>query len=456
MIILLISSMGQVCKANTKLTSSLANQNSNYSDLSSQIADSMKNYFPRNIKNVAIWRIDGNRMMEVNFDALRDSMEIAIVKGHQLSLIDRTKLNLIFQEQGLSQTGLVDPAKMKKIGRLYGIDAIIFVEIMENIVDRFENATVIVKAIDTETGVLVYSAEFPVIGKYMRTEIDDLCGKFINSINSDKKVIKEGGIDTIAFWQIEADESGVDTPALISKLSNYFVNSKVLKVIDRDNLAELLNEQAFGATGLVDAATAKRLGKLYGVDAFIFGRAKSWERSEKDEILSTDIKVTLKMIDVDTAKIVWADDLQGHFKKPKSEIYSFFGERPYRNWFVDGLKSAIIPGWSQLDKGQRTKALMLFAAEGLSITGYIVANQKYNEAWTSYQNATSVSDINNYYNRADLYNKVSDGFKYLAIGIWLYNIWDAITCDSDIPQKTSNIYLIPSPERMTLGMRLIY
>lgn len=433
----------------------IINLDTNYLSLSTQTADSMKNFLPKNIKNIGIWRIDGNRWVDLNTEALRDSLEVAIVKGHRFNLIDRTKLNVIFEEQGLSQTGLIDPAKMKKIGKLYGIDAIIFVEILQNIIDEFDNATIIVKAIDTDTGLLSYTAEFPISGKYMRTEIDDLCGKFINSINSDKKAIKEGGIDTIAFWQIEGGESGVDTSALISKLSNCLVNSKMFKVIDRGNLAELLNEQAFGATGLVDAATAKRLGKLYGVDAFIFGRSRSWEKSEKVNILSSNIKMTLKMIDVDTAKIVWADELEGDFNKPKSGIYSFFGARPNRDELVDGLKSAIIPGWSQFDKGQGIKARTLLAGVGFSIAGYVVANQKYNEAWNSYQNAASAGDINNYYNRADLYNKARDGLKYFAIGIYLYNVWDAIYSEPDIAQKAARLYWNPY-DRMTFGVWMNY
>lgn len=432
------------------------NKNADYSGLAAKIADSMKNFLPKNIKNIALWRIDGNWFVGVDIDALRDSMEIAIVKGRQLSLIDRTKLNVIFKEQGLSQTGLVDPAKMKKIGKLYGLDAIVFVEILSNKIDKIENVTVIVKAIDTETGLLSYSAEFPIEDKYMKTEIDDLCGRFINSISSDKQAIIKDGVDTIAFWQIDAGQSGVDTSVLISKLSNYLKNSKTFKIIDRDNLKELLNEQTFGTTGLVDAATAKRLGKLYGVDAFIFGSAKDWEQSGNDDVLTTTIRVNLKMIDVNTAKIIWADELQGNFEKSRPEIYAFFGKEvpQEESWVIPAAKSAVIPGWGQRDNGQEEKGNAFLSWEILTVGVGYYAHTQYRSAWNNYMGATTRSDMDKYYSEANTYHNIRTWCIYLAAGIWLYNIYDAgVNCNA---LKTSSVYILPQEDKMLVGARVIF
>lgn len=427
-----------------------------YSDLSAKVADSMKDFLPKNIKNIAIWRIDGNRGAGVNVEALKDSLEVAIVKGRKLSLIDRTKLDLIFQEQGLSQTGLVDPAKMKKIGKLYGLDAIIFIEILQNKIDRFENPTIIVKAIDTETGLLSYSAEFSVLDKYMKTEIDDLYSKFVNSMNNDKQQISNEEIDTIAFWQIDSALSGVDTSTLISKLSNYFVNSKAVKIIDRENLKELLSEQAFGSSGLVDVATAKRLGKLYGVDAFIFGNVKDWEGSEKGSVLNANIKVSLKMINVNTAQIVWADELQGSFSESKKDIYAFFGEE-YKepvSWTVPAARSAIFPGWGQMVNGQKQKGLGFMGLEVLTIGAAYYAHTQYVSAWNKYLGATTRADMDKYYDEAYRYDSNRKSLIYLAIGVWLWNIYDAgINCNVS---TASNVYILPQEDKMLIGARMAF
>jgi hypothetical protein len=432
------------------------------SNASERIAESLRTSLPQDIKNLAVWNIDVNPNVSVNPTNIRDSIEIAIVKQHYFNLIDRTKLDLIFQEQGLSQTGLIDPENIKKIGKLYGIDAMIFVEILDNKIDKFTNPTVIIKAIDTETGILASASEIQLEDKYLSTEIDDLVAKAATSILSDKENIRSNGINTIAFWQLEGADPR-PKKAIMSKLNSYLVYSREFKIIDRENLAELLKEQTFGATGLVDADTARRLGKLYGVDAFIFGRIKDHSIYSTEDVIDASISVNLKMIDVNTAKIVWADELSGKYSGKIADIYTYFGEKrppkkpapsvPGATWIAPTFKSAVLPGWGQFQNGEAEKGVLFMCGYVLTAAGAIVTKQASDAEYQKYLSATSKSDMNTYYKRAN------DNYQYYqicastAIALWLLNVIDARL---SAPSYGYGLHIMPDKENCKIAWSFKY
>lgn len=328
---------------------------------------------------------------------------------------------------------------MKKIGKLYGIDAIIFAEVIDNAIDWIANATINVKAIDTETGILLYASEFPIDEKYMKTAIDDYVSKMTKSILNNKNNIKRNAINTIAFWQIEDSRGSLISNIVINKLTDELVNSGEFNIIDRDNLSELLKEQTFGTTGLVDPITAKRLGKLYGVDAFIFGRIKNYTIENDEEYISVNIDANLKMIDVNSAKIVWADETTGKYYSNKSDLYEYFGEKPlpspaaepFENkvitpdWITPTIRSAIWPGWGQRYNNQKEKGNAQSTIFFISALGAIGFKNSSDEQYKKYLNATNQSDIDTYYTKADDYYKYYQVCLSIAIIDWLLSINDA-------------------------------
>ncbi|MBN1698017.1 MAG: hypothetical protein JW881_10925 [Spirochaetales bacterium] len=55
------------------------------------------------------------------------------------------------------------------------------------------------------------------------------------------------------------------------KLTHELVNTGSLLVIERSRISEVLEEQSFSLSGMVDAGTAARIGKILSVDAVIIG-----------------------------------------------------------------------------------------------------------------------------------------------------------------------------------------
>jgi TolB-like protein len=70
-----------------------------------------------------------------------------------------------------------------------------------------------------------------------------------------------------------------------------------LEVVDRTHLKVLVQENKLSATGLIDPATARKLGQIAGVDALVTGTLTPF---------GDTVRLTLKVLDTSTARIIAA------------------------------------------------------------------------------------------------------------------------------------------------------
>jgi len=80
-----------------------------------------------------------------------------------------------------------------------------------------------------------------------------------------------------------------------------------MDVVDRARTEEILREQEFSYSGLVDQNTAVRLGKLLGAKAVLFLDFISFE----EDIDSYIVRVNAKLIDVETGRILYVASALG-------------------------------------------------------------------------------------------------------------------------------------------------
>ncbi len=73
---------------------------------------------------------------------------------------------------------------------------------------------------------------------------------------------------------------------------------KGFEVVDRNHLNTLLREHKLASSGLIDPATAKKLGQIAGVDAIVSGSLTPFGDS---------VRIAVKVLATDTARIVTAD-----------------------------------------------------------------------------------------------------------------------------------------------------
>jgi curli biogenesis system outer membrane secretion channel CsgG len=61
-------------------------------------------------------------------------------------------------------------------------------------------------------------------------------------------------------------------------------NKPYFKIVNRSQMQQILGEQAFAGSGVVDQSTAAKMGKLLGVEAVIVGSVNGWEVNEERHV----------------------------------------------------------------------------------------------------------------------------------------------------------------------------
>lgn len=82
---------------------------------------------------------------------------------------------------------------------------------------------------------------------------------------------------------------------------------KGFRVIDRTRLKSIIKENKLAATGLIDSATASKLGKIAGVDALVTGTLTPF---------GDNVRLTVKVLDSETADII--DSAKSNFAKTQA------------------------------------------------------------------------------------------------------------------------------------------
>lgn len=254
--------------------------------LAKSIAASVSELPGRKYGTVAFSRIKGN-LAENIVNELIDYTENEIVQKRRFRVIDRSKLQLILREQRFNLSGMVSSDTYKELGKLLGVDLFIY--------GRFYNDTMVLKAIDVESSALVWADIFQLKGLTNETNlIKNLAVKTTSFIKEDLERIKSSRIEQISFWNIN---SGFDTVKLIDYLSVALTKEGSFEVVDRENLQLILEEQKLNMEDFIDEQKAKRMGELYGVDAFIYGRVS--QRNGR-------YIASLKMLNIYNGVIEWA------------------------------------------------------------------------------------------------------------------------------------------------------
>ena len=103
----------------------------------------------------------------------------------------------------------------------------------------------------------------------------------------------------------------------VADLFSFALLESGFDVIDRAQTETILREQgAYGQSGILDPATIPKVGKIMGVQAIITGSVSDYSTGViymKDGTAMgySNVKMTIKMSDVETAQIVWAGSCEG-------------------------------------------------------------------------------------------------------------------------------------------------
>jgi len=106
-------------------------------------------------------------------------------------------------------------------------------------------------------------------------------------------------------------------------LTTELAKNKNFELIERDQIRSVLKEQAFDLSGVVDPASAAKMGELLGLKYLVYGKIISAGAEDKStelmgvrvNRLSVKVQIAVRMIDTTTGVIVWSDQVEGKVDK---------------------------------------------------------------------------------------------------------------------------------------------
>src|SRR4051812_12894070 len=206
---------------------------------------------------IAIWEFDNNAAHTYWYwdklgPAARNIIDTAFSENKLLSskfsVIERDKLNLVLKEQGLAQTGAIDPATAAKVGKILGVKYIILGGI-----DKFnvDNTRAGLGRLGVGGNLLQSNATISL------RVVDSTTAERVISISGDGQVKKGGGFVKDASFSKEA-EWGV-----ASETIDQAAKAVVDKLVTGDYLARI--SDAANPTGTLEG----KIIKVEGNRAFI-------------------------------------------------------------------------------------------------------------------------------------------------------------------------------------------
>jgi TolB-like protein len=115
------------------------------------------------------------------------------------------------------------------------------------------------------------------------------------------KITRVGSPLAVAIIPLETNGTNSQISSMIlDKLITNLVKKRRFKVIEREFLEKIINEQSLGMTGIVDEASAINAGKVIGAEAIIMG---------KQSELNGDLHISVRVIDVETSETITANEI---------------------------------------------------------------------------------------------------------------------------------------------------
>lgn len=273
--------------------------------LAGRIARSIHQMPGIHYKNLAISRIkEGAGNLNMNVNDLIDYINVKIVRARRFKVTDRSKLQLILKEQRIQMSEFVTPNEYKALGEILGVQLFVYGSVYRD--------ALVLKAIDVQSSVVAWSSSFALSennDNYLL--LQELGKELVLSLEKDLEAIKQEKVRLISFWNLETP-SAFSSEEVIDYLTTALSKNQRLSVIDRENLRQIYQEQKLNQAAFIDQNQARRLGELYGVDAFVYGKIS--------ERLDGSYVASLKMMSIYNGVIIWADLLKFTLPEKKESV----------------------------------------------------------------------------------------------------------------------------------------
>jgi curli biogenesis system outer membrane secretion channel CsgG len=174
-------------------------------------------------------------------------------------------------------------------------------------------------------------------------------------------------------------EAAADILGTILQKTNRFI------IIPQQDVAPILEQQAMGASGAIDPATAAKMGKLLGLNAIVTGAISAYSEAEegadylvyKKKKQIARVTVDYRIVDTTTGIQVAADSGQGVYEKKTGGALGLGSKSSYDADLRDGaLRDALTKGMVNMLKQFESQEWTGRIASIKGRTVYLNAGQK--------------------------------------------------------------------------------
>ncbi len=249
------------------------------------------------------------------------------------------------------------------------------------------------------------------------TQLRRLSDEVIKNLNALDGELRYQRFAVANFQEVGASTQDKELGLVVSaQLQSMLQNDHNLFLVERQEVAKIMEEVQLGQMGLVSEQDAVEIGKMSGAQALILG---SVSEAGAQYIVNT------KIVSVTEAR-VWAT---AQTTLPAADLIALSSEAAVLRTRSGAIyRSLLLPGWGQFYNREPIKGSVLVGGEivaaGLSAMFHFMGNQ----AEQDYNALGLESDANAF---ADLRTKASQNYQlrnifiYTAIGIHLFGIIDA-------------------------------
>ena len=217
-------------------------------------------------------------------------------------------------------------------------------------------------------------------------------------------------------------------------------------LIERMQLAKILEELKLSLLGLTDPGNAEAVGKMAGADAMIVGSVSE---------VAADFRISIRLVNVETGKIEKALAVS----VPQENMIALSSDYVVVRTRSDAIfRSLLIPGWGQLYNRAPVRGgvyLTLTAAAGGGAVAAFMLAEKSKEAYE----AIKEPDQTKLDAKAEEYStrrKWANGLGFAAAGIWVINIIDAAATGQASTEVKSAPALSLAPADSGAGMQVAW
>lgn len=347
---------------------------------------------------------------------LTEALVASLVNERGVPLVDRDSLAAAIAEAMVN--GAASDADLTEIAGAFGAELLLAGNVNKIGADYVVNT----RAIRTQTGEVLASvkASFSRGGDEVSSEaatlesqLRRLSDRLALGLDGLKGELRYQRVAVLPFQEVGANTQDRQLGLLVAaELTTWLRRDHNLMMVERSQVAALIDEMALGQLGVVDEGTSVEVGRLAGAQGLVIGTVS--EAGDK-------YLVNARVVGAESGKVVVAEEVP----LPAADLVALSSEAVVLRTRTGALyRSLLLPGWGQLYNRQPVKAGAIVGAEAATLAAALTFQIRAMRADDRYDRLTN-GDFESVHDKQVSNRRWRDIFLWAALAVHLVNVADA-------------------------------